>query len=134
MSDNLESPEQRAKRKWSNHDLAKRVLEERRAAATQPIKIEPEIGDVIENEGRRDGSVVRAQTKFLKDLREMLNGHTKRNLLLYKLSLKAKKHKLLSELYKRQLAQQAALEQEEVAKANKPVEQGAPLKGRDLFS
>ena len=73
---------------WRNHDVEKRFKEEK--AKPKPISKEPkevEIAETISREkpdGR--GSVIRAQTQFAKFIREMMEGHAKRNKLAYALS------------------------------------------------
>jgi hypothetical protein len=55
------------------------------------------------------GEVIRAQTKFAKDLMQMLERHTKRNTLLYKLSIRNQIRRLKFAKLKRleeQVAQQ----------------------------
>jgi hypothetical protein len=91
-----------AERKWSNHDLEKRIKDERQKAESAPKKPkELEPGDVIEGEHDRRGSVTRAQTKFAKEIRTMLAGNTQRNLGYYLISLEAKRKRLLFEKLRR---------------------------------
>jgi hypothetical protein len=81
-----ESAEQRALRMWSNYDLTKRFLEEvnKKESVSQPVKTEPEIGEVITTEKPRPDSVSKFQRKFIKDFKSMLNEHKRRNVLLYR--------------------------------------------------
>jgi hypothetical protein len=99
----MEPARNKATRKWRNHEVEKRVKEEAiKAKAAPPKPKELEVGDVIHNQkpdGR--GSVIRAQTRFAKDIKEMLDGHAKRNTLLYHLSLRARIHRLKLEKLKR---------------------------------
>jgi hypothetical protein len=102
-----EPAKRRAERRWGNHDVEKRFKEEKKEAENQPKKPkEPEPADVIEGEHDGRGSVVKAQTKFAKDIRAMLEGHTNRNAVLYILSLQAKKKRLLAEKLRRLRAAQ----------------------------
>lgn len=95
----------KAERKWSNNfkqmaaKNAKREEAERVAkeAKNQP----PKIASVIENDHPRADNVTRAQTKFAQEIRQMLEGHTRRNLLLYKLSLKVQIRRLKLEKLRR---------------------------------
>jgi hypothetical protein len=90
----------KATRRWRNHDVEKRFKEEK--AKLVPIATkEQEVGDVIENKQRLAGSVIRAQTKFAKELRKMLKDHTHRNLLEYKMALHARIRRLKCEKLKR---------------------------------
>jgi hypothetical protein len=109
LDDSRKEPaKKRAERKWRNHDVEKRFKEEKKkvlAAPKEPKELEP--ADVIEGKKDGRGSLVRAQTKFAKDIRAMLEGHTNRNRVLYVLSLEAKRKRLLAEKLRRlQLAQQ----------------------------
>jgi hypothetical protein len=88
-----ESTRDKATRKWRNHDIEKRVKEER-AKPTLSSPKELEVGDVIENKHPRAGAVTKAQTKFAKEIREMLEAHKKRTLLMYRLSLRTRIHQL----------------------------------------
>jgi hypothetical protein len=90
----------KAERKWRNHAV-ERAFKEQKATATQIAEKELEVGDVIENKERLGGSVIRAQTKFAKQIKEMLEGHTHRNLIEYKLALKARIRRLKYEKLKR---------------------------------
>jgi hypothetical protein len=90
-----ESANKVAVRKWRNNDLTKRLKEERaKAIAPSNEPKEPEIGDVIENDKKLNGKLIRMQTKFAHEIKEMLEGHTRRNLLMYKLSLRQQIHRL----------------------------------------
>jgi|ERR1700733_737189 len=103
----------KAERKWRNHDLEKRFKEEKAKPVPVPVAAKgPEIGDVIENNGRLSGSVMKAQTRFAKELRQMLEGHTHRNLLEYKLALRARIRRLKLEKLKRLEAKVAQQNQE----------------------
>src|ERR1700722_1168488 len=90
----------KATRRWRNHAVEKAFKEEK----AKPVPIAPkelEVGSVIENKQRLSGSVIRAQTRFAKELRKMLEGHTHRNLLEYKLALQARIRRLKFEKLKR---------------------------------
>src|SRR5580704_1058958 len=77
----------KAIRKWRNHEVEKRVKEEKAKAVPVAPK-ELEVGDVIENDKVVAEAVTQFQTKFAQEIRSMLEGHTKRNILLYKLSIR----------------------------------------------
>jgi hypothetical protein len=95
-----EPARRKAERKWGNHDVEKRFKEGKTKAPAKESK-ELEVGDVIENEGSRHGNVLRAQTKFIKDLKEMLEGHANRNALLYHISLRRRIYRLKEEKLRR---------------------------------
>jgi hypothetical protein len=102
-----EPARKKAERRWRNHDVEKRFKSEK--AKPQPIKsTEPEIADTISNEkpdGRR--SLIKAQTKFAKDIKAMMEGNAKRNLILYWLSIRAQRKRLLMEKLRRLEAREA---------------------------
>lgn len=109
VDDIRKSARGRATRKWRNHDLQQRLKEEKKKAEfapKQPKELEP--ADVIENNKKLNGNLIRVQTKFAKDIRAMLEGHADRNTVLYILSLQAKKKKLLAEKLRRLRAAQEA--------------------------
>jgi hypothetical protein len=104
-----ESAKERATRRWRNHDVEKRFKEEKAKPplAPSPMANELEIAETISREkpdGR--GSVLRAQTKFAKDIRAMLEGHAKHNFILYQLSIRAQRYRLLKEKLRRLEARQ----------------------------
>jgi hypothetical protein len=104
----VEPARNKAERRWRNHDVEKRLKEER--AKPQPVSKEPsapEIAEVISRDkpdGRR--SVIRAQTKFAKDIRAMMEGHSKRNELIYKVALHRQLYRLKREKLRRLEARQ----------------------------
>ena len=106
-----EPAREKATRKWRNHDLEKRLKEEKaKPTPTEPRELE--VGDVIENDRPKAGAIVKAQTRFANEIRAMLETHTTRNILLYKLSLRHQKRRLLFEKLKRLQARQAQRNQE----------------------
>jgi len=103
----------KATRKWRDHALEKRIKEEKAKPPPDSdlVAKELEVGDVIENDKIIQGCVVRAQTKFAREIKEMLEGRTKRNILLYKLSLRHQRRRLLIEKLKRLQAKAAQQKQ-----------------------
>jgi len=90
IEDIRKSARERATRRWNNYRVErefKAAKKELEAKSTEPK--EPQIADAIINEGVRRGSITRAQTKFLRDIRAMMEGHAQRNLLRYALSIRA---------------------------------------------
>ena len=117
----------RAERRWRNYDVEKRFKEVKVKPAPKESK-DLEIAETISSEkpdGR--GSVIRAQTKFAKYLRELLDDHKHRteqkNLIMYALSIRAQRKRLLFEKLRRLELREA----QRVAQQN----QGGR---RDLFS
>jgi hypothetical protein len=98
-----EPARKRAERKWGNHDVEKRFKEEIKKPEVPPDQeTELAIADSINNKKPdRRGSITRAQTKFAKDIRMMMEGHSKRNLILYTLSIRARRYRLLKEKVRR---------------------------------
>jgi hypothetical protein len=103
-----ESAERCATRQWGNADLTRRFLEEKRKAP--PIQAPPKVVEVITTERRKAEATTKFERKFIKDLREMIEGHTQRNLLQYKLSLRARIHRLKLEKLRRLEAKAAQRE------------------------
>jgi hypothetical protein len=108
MSDNLDKPletaKQRAERVWSNYDLMRRFLDDRKKAEDAlPVPKEPAIGELINNDGKPDGrtKAVKLERKWAKDFREMMESHKRRNILLYRLSLVLQLRRLKFEKLKR---------------------------------
>jgi hypothetical protein len=105
-----EPARKRAERKWRNHDVEKRFKEEKEKPSPQSPK-EVGIAETISRD-RPDGrgSVIRAQTKFAIYIKELMEGHAKRNELLYALSIRAERYRLLKEKLRRLEARQAQRE------------------------
>jgi hypothetical protein len=101
----------KATRKWRNHAVEKSFKEERSKLVPIAPK-ELEVGDVIENEGSIRGEVIKAQTKFANEIKQMLEVHTRRNTLLYKLSIRHQIRRLKFEKLKRLEAKVAQQNQE----------------------
>jgi hypothetical protein len=93
----------RAARRWKNWEVTKNFKaaqkEATEGAAEEPKEILP--SDTIINEGLKSGSLVRAQTKFAKDIKEMMEGHSEKALALYRHSLEHKRYRLLKEKLRR---------------------------------
>ena len=103
-----ESPEQKATRQWGNADLTRRFLEEKRKPPPQPAT---KVFEVISTERPKTDVTTKFERQFIKDLRAMLEGHTQRNLMEYKLALRARIHRLKKEKLRRLLALQAQRDQ-----------------------
>ena len=97
----IEPARRKAERKWGNHDVEKRLKEEK-AKPVPKESIAPEIAETISrSKPDRRGSVIRAQTKFAKEIRAMMEGHSKRNLILNAISIRAQRKRLLLEKLRR---------------------------------
>jgi hypothetical protein len=102
------SPEQKATRQWGNAHLTRRILEEKRKPAPQPAT---KVIEVLTAERPKADVTTKFERQFIKDLRAMLEGHTQRNLMEYKLALRARIHRLKKEKLRRLLALQAQRDQ-----------------------
>jgi hypothetical protein len=100
-----ESPEQRATRMWGNNDFTRRFLEEKRKAPPRPAT---KVIEVHSTERPKADETTKFERKFIKDLRLMVEGHIRRNLLEYKRALRARTHRLKREKLKRLMAQHGA--------------------------
>jgi hypothetical protein len=106
------SARERAARRWHNYQVekqfkaAQKEAAEKAAKETKPV----EVADVIEPDKRVNGAVTKFESKYIKDLREMLQGHEeetmRRSVALYLISLKMKKRRLLLEKLRRHQAAQ----------------------------
>ena len=102
-----ETLEQRATRQWGNADVTRRFLEEKRKPPPQPAT---KVIEVLTTERPKADVTTKFERQFIKDLRAMLEGHTQRTLMEYKLALRARIHRLKKEKLKRLLALQAQRE------------------------
>jgi hypothetical protein len=103
-----EKARNKAERRWANADKIKRLKEaEQRPQLVDPNK-EPEIAEIITNQGRVDGQINRFESKFKKEIRTMMKGYAAKNLQLYAAFLDHRRYRLLKEKLRRlKLAQQA---------------------------
>jgi hypothetical protein len=126
-----EPARKKAERRWRNHDVEKRFKEEKaKPAPKEPNEIE--FAETIKNKELKKGTITRAQTKFAKYLRELMNDHKARterkNFIVYALSIRAQRYKLLKEKLRRLELREA----DRVAASQYPQQnQGGR---RDLFS
>jgi hypothetical protein len=109
IDDIRKSARERANRRWKNwqttKDFKAAQQQASEGAAKQVKLLEP--ADVLEQEKLIKEATTKFESRFLKDLREMMEGDKQRTLQLYALSLQAKKKRLLAEKLRRlQLAQQ----------------------------
>lgn len=106
-----------ASRRWRNNQAIKRLREEKQKPQLVDPDAKPEPSDVITNEGRRDGPLNRFESKFKQEIRQMMEGHVKKNLAIYAAALEHRKRILLKEKIRRaKLAQQQAESNREVGK------------------
>ena len=97
----------KAERRWTNSDVRKRLKAERAKPKQVDPNKPPEIAETITNVGRRDGPRNRFESKFLRDIRAMMEGHVINNLTIYAALIERRRRKLLAEKLRRlKLAQQ----------------------------
>jgi hypothetical protein len=126
-----EPARKKAERRWRNHDVEKRFKEEKAKPAPREPK-EIEIAEVIKTEELKKGTLTRAQTKFAKYIKGLLDDHKARterkNFIVYALSIRAQRKRLLLEKLRRLELREA----QRVAESQYPQQnQGGR---RDLFS
>jgi hypothetical protein len=98
ISEIREAARIRAERRWNNHAVEKAFRATQKEKLGAPKEPEdPKIGEMIKNEELRKGAIYRAQTKFAKEIRTMLENHTQRNLEQYRRTLLAKIYRLKRE-------------------------------------
>jgi hypothetical protein len=90
----IEPARRKAERRWRNYHVEKQFKENQKAEAQlkQVDDTSIAIAETISNEKpdhRR--SAIKLQTKFAHDIREMMEGHAKRNLYYHLIALKARK-------------------------------------------
>src|ERR1700678_400405 len=97
-----EPAEKRATRKWGNNQLRQKVKASR---VPTPVVVDPsappEIASVIKTERPKAKSVTRFENKFKKDIREMMEGHKERNIMIQRYLIYREKRKILLELIRR---------------------------------
>lgn len=91
----------KAKRLWNNTAVGKKQKEERAKPKLVDPDAPPRIAEVIINEGRLGSKVKRFETKFKREIREMIEGHQKLSLQIYVMSLEHRRRRLLAEKLKR---------------------------------
>jgi hypothetical protein len=99
----------RGEPKWfDEQEYAEHMAQLKRQKESRKLERERErIGTIIGTEKRTSGTVTRAQTKFAKEIRAMLEGHVKRNVLLCAISIRLQRKRLLQEKLRRLEAREA---------------------------
>jgi hypothetical protein len=100
-----EPAEKRATRKWTNNQLRKEI---KAGKVPAPVVVDPnappEIATVIKTERPKAKSITRLQNRFKKDIREMMEGHKARNIMIQIALIDQEKRKILLELIRRREA------------------------------
>ena len=130
IDDIRKSTRERAQRRWKNYAVEKAFKAAQQEAANapkEPKELEP--ADVLEQERIIKEATTKFESKFIKDILTMLEGHNKHNeqrhLLLYAMSIRVRHKRLLMEKLRRLEAREA----QRVAQQGRMV-----LPKRDLFS
>jgi hypothetical protein len=100
----------KAQRLWRNHTVTKRMIEARQKPKLVDPNKEPDVADVVANEGRKSGRVTRFENKFRKEIRSMMEGHATNNLSQYLAFLERRRYLLLKEKLRRLRVQQEQVE------------------------
>jgi hypothetical protein len=151
FDDIRKSAKERAQRRWQNYATERAFKAARQEAANKPAEPKPiEPADVIEQDRLIKEGATKFESKFIKEIRAMLDEHKGRNLALYALSIKARRYRLLKEKLTRlelREAQRACTSEPPAsqlvpAKTARPplfsqmpvAQRRAPLVKKDLFS
>ena len=98
IDDIRKSAKERAQRRWQNYATEKAFKAARQEAANAPKEPKPiEPADVLEQERVIKEGTTKFESKFLKEIRMMLDEHKGRNLALYALSIRVRHKRLLME-------------------------------------
>jgi hypothetical protein len=130
IDDIRKSARERAQRRWKNHAVEKAfkaAQQEAARAPKDPKELEP--ADVLGQDMLIKEGGTKFESKFIKEIRMMLDEHKGRSVALYPLSIRVRHKRLLMEKLRRLEAREA----QRVAASQYP-QQRAPLPKRDLFS
>jgi hypothetical protein len=95
-----EPAEKVAERKWKNNELRQKIIASKVAApVVADPNAPPEVASVIKNDKKPKARGF--ERKFLKDIREMMEGHKERNNMIQRYLIAQEKRKLLLELIRR---------------------------------
>jgi hypothetical protein len=95
-----ERAEKVAERKWKNNELRQKIIASKVAApVVADPNAPPEVASVIKNDKKPKARGF--ERKFLKDIREMMEGHKERNNMIQRYLIAQEKRKLLLELIRR---------------------------------
>ena len=134
IDDIRKSAKERAQRRWKNHAVEKAFKAERaKPVQSEPKELDP--ADVLEQDRLIKEATTKFESKFIKDIRAMLDEHKGRNLALYALSIRVRHKRLLMEKLRRLEVREA----QRVAASQYPASQCAQqsrmvLPKRDLFA
>jgi hypothetical protein len=130
IDDIRKSARERAQRRWKNHAVEKAfkaAQQEAARAPKEPKELEP--ADVLGQDRLIKEGGTKFESKFIKEIRMMLDEHKGRSVALYALSIRVRHKRLLMEKLRRLEAREA-----QRAAASQYPQQRAPLPKRDLFS
>jgi hypothetical protein len=137
IDDIRKSAKERAQRRWQNYATEKAFKAAREKAnedaAKEPKELEP--ADVLEQERIIKEETTKFESKFIKEIRMMLDEHKGRSVALYALSIRVRHKRLLMEKLRRLEAREAQrVAAHHQYPASQYPQQRAPLPKRDLFS
>jgi hypothetical protein len=96
-----EPAEKVAERKWKNNQLRQKIIASKVAVpVVADPKAPPEVASVIKND-KKHRAHYGFERKFLKDIREMMEGHKERNFMIQRYLIYQEKRKILLELIRR---------------------------------
>jgi hypothetical protein len=126
-----EPAKSRAQRRWKNHAVEKAFKAAKQEADGEPPDFRADLSpaDVIEQEKLIKESTTKFESKFIKEIRSLFDEHKRRNLVLYALSIKAQRKRLLMEKLRRLEAREA----QRITREGVVLQTQLPIK-RDLFS
>jgi hypothetical protein len=141
VDDIRKSARDRAQRRWKNHQVEKEFKKVQQEAADGAAKKTKELepADVIEQDRIIKEATTKFESKFLKEIRGMLDEHKKRNQLIYLLWAHARRKRLLMEKLRRLEARQAQRDQAageveiEIPQLALSLRPRPKLKSKDLF-
>jgi hypothetical protein len=108
LDDIRKSAKERANRRWQNYATEKAFKAAQQEAANapkEPKELEP--ADVLEQERLIKEATTKFESKFIKDIRAMLDEHKGRSVALYALSIRVRHKRLLMEKLRRLEAREA---------------------------
>jgi hypothetical protein len=109
IDDIRKSARERAARRWHNHAVERAFKEAQKqkeeTQAKQTIPISP--ADVLEQEQLIKEATTKFESKFIKDIRAMLEDHVTRNEVRYAIAIRAQRKRLLTEKLRRLEAREA---------------------------
>jgi hypothetical protein len=104
-----EAAKTRAQRRWKNYAVEKAFKAAKQEADGEPHDFKADLSpaDVIEQDKLIRESTTKFESRFIKGIRSLFDEHKRRNLVLYALSIRAQRKRLLIEKLRRLEAREA---------------------------